>query len=107
MAIRKRQRQRPAELILRGLEQALAVAEGRAKPARVHVVRVPAIDVKALRAKLDMSQEEFARHFALPLANVRNWEQGRTEPTGPARTLLLIIDREPKAALRAIKQAAA
>lgn len=59
-------------------------------------------DVKAIRAKFGLSQEQFARAFALKLATLRDWEQERRMPHGPARTLLQIIDREPAAVRRAL-----
>jgi len=51
-------------------------------------------DVKAIRAKFGLSQEQFAKAFALKLATLRDWEQ--------ARALLKIIDREPAAVRRAL-----
>jgi putative transcriptional regulator len=60
------------------------------------------VDVKAIRAKLGMSQEEFAQTFGLNVAALRDWEQQRRMPRGPARTLLRIIDREPAAVRRAL-----
>src|SRR3982074_2896356 len=54
-------------------------------------------DVKAIRAKFGLSQDQFAKTFALNLATLRDWEQERRMPHGPARTLLRIIDREPEA----------
>jgi putative transcriptional regulator len=59
-------------------------------------------DVKAIRAKFGLSQEKFAKTFALNLATLRDWEQERRMPHGPARTLLQIIDREPAAVRRAL-----
>jgi putative transcriptional regulator len=59
-------------------------------------------DVKAIRAKFGLSQERFAKTFALNLATLRDWEQERRMPHGPARTLLQIIDREPDAVRRAL-----
>jgi putative transcriptional regulator len=61
------------------------------------------VDVKAIRVKLRMSQEEFARAFGLNVTALRDWEQQRRAPRGPARTLLRIIDREPAAVRRALK----
>lgn len=58
-----------------------------------------AVDVKALRARLGLSQEAFARRYGLDVATVRNWEQGRTRPDGPASILLQVIDRDPDAVL--------
>lgn len=58
-----------------------------------------AVDVKALRARLGLSQEAFAGRYGLDVATVRNWEQGRTRPDGPASILLQVIDRDPDAVL--------
>ncbi|MGD9615265.1 MAG: helix-turn-helix domain-containing protein [Alphaproteobacteria bacterium] len=60
------------------------------------------IDVQAIRAKLGMSQPEFARAFSLNLAALRDWEQRRHAPRGPVLALLRIIEREPEAARRAL-----
>jgi len=59
-------------------------------------------DVKALRARLDMTQEQFAHAYRLPLGTVRDWEQGRTRPDAPALALLAVIEREPDIARRAL-----
>lgn len=67
------------------------------------VIDVPDIvDVKAIRKRLGMSQRVFAETFGLKVASLRNWEQGRTEPEGPAKVLLTIINRKPKEALEAL-----
>ncbi|MCK4869164.1 MAG: helix-turn-helix domain-containing protein [Alphaproteobacteria bacterium] len=54
------------------------------------------VDIKALRARLGISQEAFAGRYGLDVATLRNWEQGRTEPEGPAATLLQLIERDPE-----------
>jgi putative transcriptional regulator len=59
-------------------------------------------DVKALRARLGMTQEQFATIYCLPLGTVRDWEQGRTRPDAPALALLAVIDREPEIVRRAL-----
>ncbi|MFI4988317.1 MAG: helix-turn-helix domain-containing protein [Alphaproteobacteria bacterium] len=61
----------------------------------VHRIMSRAIDMKALRTRLGISQEDFAGRYGLDVATVRNWEQGRTKPEGPAATLLQLIDRDP------------
>lgn len=66
--------------------------------ARMH--RPP--DVRALRNRLGMTQEQFARTYRLPLGTVRDWEQGRTRPDAPALALLAVIEHEPEAARRAL-----
>jgi putative transcriptional regulator len=61
----------------------------------IHRIQRREVDVKALRARLGVSQEAFAGRFGLEVATVRNWEQGRTTPEGPAAVLLHLIDRDP------------
>jgi putative transcriptional regulator len=89
--------------IIEGLRNAISYARGRSGTAIVHKPRVPRrINVKAVRARLGMSQQDFAARFGISSATVRNWEQGRRQPEGPARVLLTIIDREPDAVRRAL-----
>ena len=91
--------------ISEGLKEAIAVARGEAKPARLYV---PAeIDVRAVRDKCAMSQDEFASAFGFTLTQIRDWEQGRSRPLGGVRAYLMIIDTDPAAVLRVIKQMAA
>jgi putative transcriptional regulator len=59
-------------------------------------------DVRALRDRLGLSQENFAARFGLALRTVQEWEQGRRLPEGPARTLLRVIERDPDAVARAL-----
>jgi putative transcriptional regulator len=66
------------------------------------VRRVLPIDVAAIRAKTGLSQERFARAFRISPHTLRNWEQGRRAPEGPAQALLTAIDRDPKALMRAL-----
>ena len=81
------------EKILAGAAEALAFARGE----RVgYVVHVPeSVDVRSVRAKLGLSQSAFAARFGFDLATIRNWEQGRRRPEGPARLLLKMIERRP------------
>ncbi len=84
--------------IIRGLEQALEHTNGVNNGTRCRSVRVPdQVDVKAIREKLEVSQAEFALRFGFSLASLRNWEQGRRFPDGPARTLLKVIENDPAA----------
>ena len=61
------------------------------------------VDVRSVRRKLDMTQAEFARTFAVPVGTLRGWEQRRRRPEGVARVLLQVIDREPEAVRRALQ----
>jgi putative transcriptional regulator len=60
------------------------------------------VDVRALRRRLGMSQERFARSFDLSVGTVRDWEQGRSLPDGPARVLLRLIERDPDRVLQTL-----
>jgi putative transcriptional regulator len=85
-----------------GLEDALQYAQGQPDSDREHRVEVPVVDVQALRARLAMSQAEFADAFGVSVATIRNWEQGRRIPRGPARVLLSVIEQEPEAVRRVL-----
>jgi|GEM_PF-68836 len=63
---------------------------------------VNALTVKRLRGWTRLSQPEFARLLGVELSTLRNWEQGRREPTGPARALLRAICNDPEHVLRAL-----
>lgn len=90
-------KQRAADRILQGLNEALAHAKGEDVPGlKVHTVQVPTVDVAAIRTKAHLSQEAFARRIGVAVGTLRNWEQGRRAPEGPARVLLALLDRNPK-----------
>ena len=59
-------------------------------------------DIAATRRRLGLSQTEFAAWFGISPGTLRNWEQGRRVPEGPARVLLRVIERDPEAVRRAI-----
>jgi putative transcriptional regulator len=54
------------------------------------------IDVPGIRKKTGLSQTAFAVRIGVPVATLRNWEQGHRSPTGPARVLLALLDRNPR-----------
>ncbi len=88
--------------IIRGAQEALAIAKGEADLA-THEVHVPAdVDVRAIRAATGMTQAEFAAAFGFPAGTLRDWEQGRTRPDMAARSYLLVIQRRPDAVREAL-----
>jgi putative transcriptional regulator len=91
--------------VIAGLKEAIAWAAGEDVPVRVTTVEVPTIDVRAVRRKLHLSQSEFAARFGFQPATLRNWEQGRTRPDGPARVLLAVIAKHPEAVEDALRKA--
>jgi putative transcriptional regulator len=60
------------------------------------------IDVRAIRATTGLSQAKFAELLSIEVSTLRNWEQGRRDPTGPARALLRAIRNDPVAVIRAL-----
>jgi putative transcriptional regulator len=59
--------------------------------------------IRQLRKKLRLTRAAFAKRFALSERTIEEWERGRQAPTGPARVLLRVIEREPEAVERALK----
>ncbi|POR49688.1 helix-turn-helix domain-containing protein [Bosea psychrotolerans] len=81
--------------LMRSLGEARAHARGEEVPGLR--VRVPAIvDVAAVRARTQLSQVAFARRIGVSPGTLRNWEQKRRAPEGPARVLLAMIARNPR-----------
>ena len=59
--------------------------------------RISPQSVASIRAKLKLSQAQFARAFGISLDTLQNWQQGRRQPRGPAQALLCVAERQPKA----------
>ena len=70
-----------------------AILRGEKKPARAFVVDGP--NIKRLRASYQLSQTEFAALLGISVKTLRNWEQGRRLPEGPARVLLQVAAKHP------------
>jgi putative transcriptional regulator len=94
-----------ADRLERSLRQALAYANGTADVSQYRVHVPHEVDVRAIRDKLGMTQEEFARQFGFSVNTLRHWEQGKRVPEGPTRAYLLVIDRAPKAVQKALRAA--
>jgi len=91
--------------IIASLREAVDWVEGKDVPVRVTTVEVSTGDVRATRKRLRLSQAAFAAKFGFQPATLKNWEQGRTRPDGPARVLLAVIARHPKAVEDALQKA--
>ena len=91
-----------AEHLAESLEQALKWFKGDGSEGTVHRYTVTLPDIAKLRRKLKLTQPAFAAKIGVPVATLRNWEQGRRYPTGPARVLLNVLAREPELVMSAI-----
>lgn len=89
---------RAGSRLIQAAQEAAAMARGEVVPGAV--MHVPP-DVRAIRARLKLSQPAFAKRFGLPVGTVRDWEQGRTVPDQAARVLLRVIESDPEAVQRA------
>ena len=86
--------------IKQGLIEAVDYSEGKLKKAVVH--ELSPIDVKKIRAKVGMSQTEFASAFGISVSTLRHWERGDRSPQGPALVLLNVVAKEPELVLKAL-----
>ncbi|MCP1835363.1 putative transcriptional regulator [Bradyrhizobium sp. USDA 4532] len=81
--------------LIQSAKEGRAIARGEADPATYKTFVPATIDVKAIRKKVGLTQEEFALRFSVKLASLRDWEQVRYAPDQTARAYLTIIDRDP------------
>ncbi|PDT68509.1 helix-turn-helix domain-containing protein [Bradyrhizobium sp. C9] len=89
------------EKIAAGLTEALEIARGNARPTKLYV---PAeINVRGIRKKLGLSQDDFAKEFGFTINQIRDWEQGRSRPLDGLRAYLMIIERNPEAVLNLLR----
>ena len=94
MRVRLKADGRIVEILADGSERALASpAEASAPPAQPD-----AAYARGIRARTKLTQSEFAARIGVPIETVRNWEQGKRSPRGPARALLKVIDKAPQVA---------
>lgn len=87
--------------LVESLEEAKKIRNGKLKPSRVFNYKP--VDVKKIRAKLHVSQSQFALMIGVSKATLQNWEQGRRKPEGPAKALLTVVEKNPKAVLTALQ----
>ncbi|MCK6453675.1 MAG: type II toxin-antitoxin system MqsA family antitoxin [Alphaproteobacteria bacterium] len=92
--------------LLESMRQIVAHERGEIELPSYEIEVPRRIDVARVRAKLKLSQRQFAERFGLDVTAVQAWEQGRRQPDRSARVLLTIIDREPEAVQRALRHAA-
>ena len=86
---------RAAERTMQGLREAAALARETNVPGlRLHVPKQ--IDVCAIRRRTGLSQEAFSSRIGVSTGTLRNWEQGRRNPEGPAGVLLAMLARNPR-----------
>jgi putative transcriptional regulator len=83
------------EELTRSLREAGEIKRGTLRPSRVFHID-PKNDLVRVRGKLGLSQSQFASLLGISADTLQNWEQGRREPTGPAKVLLKIALKHPR-----------
>ena len=86
--------------LLESVQQGGEIIRGERKAGREFDFENP--DVRAIRAKYGLSQNKFAQLLGISPATLRNWEQGRRKPEGPARILLLVASKHPEVILDSV-----
>jgi putative transcriptional regulator len=79
--------------LLESTKQAVAISKNSIPASRRFTITPP--DIAAIRNTADKSQEDFARMIGVSVGTLRNWEQGRRKPEGPALALLKIVSADP------------
>lgn len=87
--------------LLQSVREAGDYLRGNRK-AVARVDRISPDSISAVRARLGLSQSQFARALGISLNTLQNWEQGRRRPTGPAKVLLKVAAKHPEAILEAV-----
>jgi putative transcriptional regulator len=83
--------------LVESIRQGKAIISGEMEPSSRFVI--DEIDVKAIRKQFNLSQNRFSQLLGISIGTLRNWEQGRRKPEGPARTLLRVAAKHPEAIL--------
>ena len=87
--------------LLTGIREAGSYLRGK-KTVAARVDHIDPESVAAIRAKMHLSQTKFSAAFGISTATLRNWEQGRRQPSGAARVLLRVAAKHPKLVLEAV-----
>jgi len=83
--------------LFESVKQGGAILRGKRKPSRAFAFEP--MDVQSIRKKYGLSQDKFAKLLGISVATLRNWEQGRRQPDGPAKVLLRVAAKHPEAVL--------
>lgn len=86
--------------LIKSIRQAGKIKRGESRPSRVFEFKP--VNIKKIRNDLHVSQPVFARMIGVSPKTLRNWEQGRRQPTGPARALLKVVQDYPEVVARSL-----
>ena len=86
--------------LLESAKQFVKIKNNEIRPSRVF--EFSSNEVKSLRESLNKSQTEFASLLGVSVSTLRNWEQGRRKPMGPAQALLKLVKMQPQIVLKSL-----
>jgi putative transcriptional regulator len=89
--------------LVESVQEGGAILRGEEKASRTFAAEEP--DVAAIRQEYGLSQSKFASLLGISVRTLQNWEQGRRTPQGPARVLLRVAAKHPRAVLDTVKLA--
>ena len=85
------------EKLIQSIREGGKIMKGKAKPSRSF--HFPETRISKVRKRYRLSQSKFATMMGISVNTLRNWEQGRRKPEGPARVLLNVVSKHPEAVL--------
>jgi putative transcriptional regulator len=88
--------------LLESVKQGAEITKGTMAPSRTF--QLPETEVRLLRKRFGLSQDKFATLVGISVGTLRNWEQGRRKPEGPARVLLNLASEHPEWLLDLVKK---
>ena len=88
------------ERLLASAKEAKEIMNGQKEPSRQFFIEEP--NPKEIRAKMSLTQDQFAALMNISVYTLRNWEQGRRYPEGPARVLLNVANNHPEVLLEMV-----
>ena len=88
------------ERLLASAKEAKEIMNGQKEPSRKFFIEEP--NPKEIRAKMSLTQDQFAALMNISVYTLRNWEQGRRHPEGPARVLLNVANNHPEVLLEMV-----
>lgn len=90
--------------LVASVKEAGKIHRGEAKASRTFTFQPE--EIRTIREKLHKSQSEFAHMIGVSVSTLQNWEQGRRQPEGPARALLVVASKAPAVVAKALSDAA-
>lgn len=90
------------ELLFQSVQEHSDIVQGKRRASRT--LKATPGDISALRHATGLSQDSFAKLLEVKVGTLRNWEQGRRAPTGPARALLKVLKARPAEVIRALAE---